>query len=680
MTTGRIGQRRIPVMNPRLTGLVIMMITALACVYFTACNDARERQPHGIETHQQMTRQTSLPNQKNPDKLKESPAHGVLSPPHFNTALTRLSDHRLELFPVITNISLKGGRYSHPYRIGKNRFAVAALRGVDFFEHDESHSPKIDPYLQIDTPGDAWSLEKVGSTLWVADGYAGVSVLNIDTGEPLVRWPEFDHARAFHRLHDGRIVICRHRNGADIVTVDSSGTKIQKRVHINAEERVFSATSHGDRLFIGTLGAGYRAYDLDGDAVEHRWTYPDCTRIVWCTFVDGIHYLLDQDTGLLILEDHPESTPRLLGSLALPDQTRQACFTSRNQMALANRNGLFLADVTFPERPRIIQHVPAKLEGRGVAALDNQLVFAESEYGVRILQVEQDRIQDSAIFEQNGLVTDVVSANTAAAFVTNTGRGVALLQVDAGEDVRLTSRWQNLHYPVAVDIQGSIAAVADYEGLLLLELDQNTIVRDLARIRTPGRAVNVLVDGNYVYVSDWFEGVHIVDIQHVSRPVIRSTIPTRGWAVDVAVKNTYAYICSVTEGLLIFDISDPSHPHIIGTDDSAQAPEAVAVTGETLYVADFNFGLIIFDLRDPGKPLPSACFSLNVCKNVEIQGDLLIVSNYIEGVKWFDISQPLKPVLVGELDTPGKSYGVTFLPFKNEILVADWHGLLRVKW
>lgn len=666
-------------MNRGLIRLV-MIIPALVCVCFSACNDTLEQQRRKSETSQRMAGLLAQSNKQNPNTLMESAEHGVLVPPHLNTDLARLSEHRIELFPVITNISLRGGRYSQPFQIGQNRFAVAALRGVDFFEYDASDGQNLAPYLQIDTPGDAWSLEKVGSSLWVADGYAGVSVLNIETGELLVRWSEFEHARAFHKLHDGRIVICRHRNGADIVTVDERGTVIKKREHVDAGERVFSATSHGDRLFIGTLGAGYRAYDLDGDAAEHLWTYPDCTRIVWCSFVDGIHYLLDQDAGLLVLEDHAESVPRLLASLALPDQTRQACFTSRNQMALANRNGLFLADVTSPERPRIIQHVPAKLEGRGIAVLDNQLVFAESEYGVRILQVEPDRIHDSAIFEQNGLVTDVASVNAAVAIVTNTGQGIALLQVDVGEDIRLTSRWQSTHYPVAADIQGSIAAVADYEGLQLLEINQNRIVRDLARIRTPGRAVNVLIDGNCVYVSDWFEGVHIVDIQNITQPVIRSTIPTRGWAVDVAVKNTYAYICSVTEGLLTVDISDPSNPHIIGTDDAAQAPEAVAIAENTLYVADFNFGLIIFDLHNPGKPSPAACFGLYVCKNLEIQNDLLIVSNYIEGVKWFDISQPLKPVLIGELDTPGKSYDVTFLPFKNEILVADWHGLLRVKW
>ncbi len=660
---------------------ILMVMVVLACLFFSACNDvpAIKNQPQEIVQENVSPINQSELIQKN---MPEAPfSHGLLSPPELSPALAEISDRRIANYPVITNRILKGGRYAFPLVLENNRFAVASLRGVDFFEYDGSEQRELLPSLQIDTLGDAWCLEKVGSSLWVADGYAGVSAWDMSTGKALAQWPDLEQARAFHALHDGRLVVCRHRQGLDILSVNSNGTKITQRIHVDAGERVNFVTSDVDRLFIGTIGSGYIAYDIDPDSSDYKWTYTDCDRIVWCAYREGFHYIIDQDKGLIILEDQADQIPRFLSNLLLHGQTRHACFVDDDKIVLANEKSIYLVDIARPGKPRIVQQVPAKLDIRGVAQFgEDHLIVTESEYGVRLMKLSSDQIKDVVIFEHNGLVTDVVPMDSTHFLVTNTGQGLSLLHAEIDHELTVVSRWRDTVYPVAADAQESVAAIADYEGVLFLDLSNERVIKKISKIRTPGRAVNVCMKGKYAFVADWFEGVQIVDIQNISEPVIRSNVSTKGWAIDVAVTSNYAYVCSVTEGLLTVDISDPSNPRTIGIDPSSQAPEAVALTEQALYVADFNFGLIVFDLKDPAKPKPSGCYRLDVCKNLEIQRNLLIVSNYIHGVKWFDISQPLRPVLTGELDTPGKSYGVAFLPYENQILVADWHELLRVEW
>ena len=660
---------------------ILKVMTVLAYLFFSACTDVPAIQEQTDVTIKQHAILINQPNLSHTDGAKTQVSHGLLIAPELSSSLKEITDRRIENIPVITNNALKGGRYSFPLVLEKNKFAVASLRGVDFFEYDGSEQLTLFPGLQIDTLGDAWSIEKVGSSIWVADGYAGVSVWDMDTGEILEKWTDLEHARSFHTLQDGRVVVCRHRQGVDILSVNINGTEINRRIHIDAGERVFFATSHDNRLFIGTKGAGYQGYDIHQGSADYRWTYTGCEKMVWCAFREGIHYILDQDKGLLILEDQGDKVPRFLSNLNLPGETRHACFVSGGQIALANQKGIYMVNIELPNKPWVIQQIPARLDVRGVGLLrDNYLIVTESEYGIRLLELSSDQSQEIAAFEQNGLVTDVIPLDSTHFLVTNTGQGVSLVEAEIDHELNIVSQWRDTDYPVAADVHGSIVAIADYEGVLFLEISNDRILRKISKVNTPGRAVSVCLKGDHAYVSDWFEGVQIVDIHDISKPVIQSNISTNGWAINVAVTSDYAYVCSVTEGLLTVDISDLSNPRTIEIDRSAQAPEAVALTDRALYIADFNFGLIVFDLEDPAKPQPLGHYRLGICKNLKIHNNLLIVSNYIYGVKWFDISQPLKPVLTGELDTPGKSYSVTFLPNNNQVLVADWHQLLRVEW
>ncbi len=605
--------------------------------------------------------------------------HGLLAAPHLDETLEFLSEKSITLHPEIISVSQKGGRYYHPVALDEHRFAVASLRGIDFFDIRTNENQRIAPFLQVNTPGDAWSLEIVDSAIWVADGYAGLTIMDISTGTQISRYPDLEHVRAFHTMHDGRVIICRHRQGADIAVAGNNGTTIESLTHIDAGERVFSATSDRNRVFLGTLGAGYQAFDIQDGAPTHIWTYLDTTRIVWCKYRDGYHYLLDQDAGLLILEDRGGKVPHRIGFLELPGQSRHACFIQENRLLIANQHGAYIVDVSNPASPAHTLKA-AKLDGRGVAAVGDYVVSSASEFGIRVMKFDNESVQTISMFEHNGLVADIVFLQDGRAVMAHTGKGIALLEAcDAVKHVELY-RWTDTVYPVSVAVRNNVLAVADYEGILLLEITGENTLQKRARMKTPGRAVKVVFSGDHLFVADWFEGVHILSVSDISNPRIVSNIPVNGWATDVAVKNNVAYICSVTEGLLVVDVEDVSRPRIIVRDDTTQAPESVTLTDSAMYVADFNFGLLIFDLDNPTKPKPTAAYRLDVAKSISVRDSLLILSNYIFGVKWFDITRPLKPVLIGEIDTPGKAYKAEFCGDTNRILLADWHNLTVIDW
>ena len=651
-----------------------VVIVALLCM--AGCDSGESSPPSPLPDQGYRSSSADQPVAATPAGVGETPAHGLLKPPQYNESLEQLDSRDIRIHPVIEEVAERGARYYIPCDIGGGRFAVAGLRGVDFFNVD---SVPLEPDLQIDTPGEAWNVHRVNGTLWVADGYAGVTVLDENDGRKRVGWPEFSLARSFHTLDDGRIVICRHSAGADIVTLSDPAT-LRETVHIDAGNRVFSATSNQNRLFLGTLHGGYIAMNVTpGKAVATIWTYSDCTRIVWCRYRDGLHFLLDQDLGLQILEDRGTDAPVRLTNLALPGHSRHACMPDSDHICIANSGAIYCIDIRDPSNPVISDHQPSCQEGWGISAVNGRLVVAEGEFGLRTMRLEKGELSEIRRYEHNGLVSDVVLIDPEHAVIAQTRKG--LLPIDVtGQDFKPGTRWKDGWHPVASSVHGSRIAVADYKGVILLQRGAGLELQETGRIDTPGRAVNVDQDGDYLYVADWFEGLQVVDASNPANPVTVGNVPVTGWVIDAMIRDGYAYLCTVNQGLMTVDIRDPSHPKTLNCDQSALAPEAVAYGKGCLYVADFNFGLIVYDLTDPAAPAPVSCYRMQVCKNVAVRDDLLLVSNYIHGLKWFDISEPKRPILAGEIDTPGKSYAAVFIPGRNEALVADWHDFLRVTW
>ncbi|MBN1295307.1 hypothetical protein JXA80_00915 [bacterium] len=644
------------------------------------------------------------PSQRPPSALPASPLqpapaiqfnkpglsfHGKLAAPVFDESLRQLDGRDNRLNPSSRTILLRGGRYFDPCFINDTTIAVANLRGVDFFtlSYRSPGDHVLERLRQVDTPGHAWSVLPVGSRVWVAEDYGGVRVVNVADGVIEAHVPDLDNARSFHHLPDGGIVVCRHSGGADVV-VTGDGCTIIRRIPLDTDGRVFSATSEGDRLYLGTLGGGYIAYARNATGGYSRdWTYTACDRILWCHVDGDIHYLMDRDVGLRILKSADGSRPVSIGLCERAGEWRHGCMKDNRTVLAAHAGGLLEIDVSDPSAPVIIHELPSPLESRGIAFRNGNAVITDSEYGLRWIRWTGTPPHPTTMAEHvdNGLVADVVVTATEA-FVAHTRQGLERYRMTA-DTLTHVETWTGGDYVSAVDVHPEplpsgavLVAVADYRGAVLLEAISGESLKELSRITTPGRAVNVCLHDNLLLISDWFQGLRIMDVSDPSKPVFLASVATSGWVIDAIVRKSHAYVCAVNQGLLTVDITDPRHPLVTGTDTTVQAPEGIAATETCLYLADFNFGLMMYDLADPAVPTPVSCYKLRVCKGVQVRDTTLMLCHYMYGVKWFDIADPFQPVLIGERDTPGKSYEVAFIPSASAALVADWHTLIGVSW
>jgi len=312
--------------------------------------------------------------------------------------------------------------------------------------------------------------------------------------------------------------------------------------------------------------------------------------------------------------------------------------------------------------------------------MEKRIFFSDGDSGIKEFSFDRSTFHNQATYHRQRLLTDVaVKQNYCIA--TNTHMGVLINRILDDQSLIPVTSITGLQYAVGIDISGSIAAVADYDGMSLIDISNPVIPAVLSHIQTPGRAAGIAVTDKYAFVADWFEGLHIIDITDRVNPVILSSTKLKGWAIDVSVNNGYAYVCCVNGGLYTVDIHNPESPAITDIETTIVAPEGITIMQDVMYIADFNSGLLVYQIKSPDKPEPLKNYPLNVCKGVQARGNILLVSNYIYGLKIFDISEPLTPVMIGELDTPGKAYESAFVPGKpDEIIIADWHGLVYAAW
>jgi hypothetical protein len=225
-------------------------------------------------------------------------------------------------------------------------------------------------------------------------------------------------------------------------------------------------------------------------------------------------------------------------------------------------------------------------------------------------------------------------------------------------------------YAWKVEIKGSYAYVAnDTDGLRIYDVSTPSNPTNVGHINdlykpdgTPAyngaNASDVVVQSNYVYLANGFDGLRIYDVANPAAPLhVGHKVFNNGgqWACSVAVSGAYAFLADYV-GLSAYDISDLSNPLFLGTtycNSNGGIALTVVVSGNYAYVADKGEGLQIFDVSNP-----AATWIVGHIKNgatngsvgaahVLVRGNYAYLANNTDGMRIYDISNPANPLNVG---------------------------------
>jgi hypothetical protein len=152
-------------------------------------------------------------------------------------------------------------------------------------------------------------------------------------------------------------------------------------------------------------------------------------------------------------------------------------------------------------------------------------------------------------------------------WVTLHDEGLGVYQRDPITNVisRVASYRGVLENAWEVRVVGDIAYVTDGSGggLVTLDVSDPMNITDLGRVRFPGVAHDLAVDGTTAYVAAENGGLVIVDVTDPTAPTVLSTVEVPGSAIAVDYDDGRVYLGAWNDAR-VYDVADPSNPRIIG--------------------------------------------------------------------------------------------------------------------
>jgi hypothetical protein len=228
-------------------------------------------------------------------------------------------------------------------------------------------------------------------------------------------------------------------------------------------------------------------------------------------------------------------------------------------------------------------------------------------------------------------------------------------------------------------------------GLDIIDVEDLTSPEHVLLVEIPvsGVALGIFVSGNYAYLAYDNGGLAVVDITNPRDAFHVANVDTPGSAMGVFADGEYVYVACGWDGsgagsLVIYDVTDPENPHLVG---GAFIPGGYAfgvyLKGNIAYVAysnwDYTGGLAVFDVIDPTDPDKIADIPTGNSFDVYVKGDYAYVANDHKGLAVVNIADPAYPI--EQIDTSGWAYKV-FADSASEdaiVYVADQYSLSIIK-
>jgi hypothetical protein len=210
----------------------------------------------------------------------------------------------------------------------------------------------------------------------------------------------------------------------------------------------------------------------------------------------------------------------------------------------------------------------------------------------------------------------------------------------------------------------------------------------LGSFNAGGFSRDIVINGNYGYVANGFNGLQILDLSDPRRISLVNTVTpsyvSGRSAYNLLLDNNYLYMTDRTGGLLTYDVTDPITPSLLSTNLPEQKANTLAKYNGTLFMGEVLGGMVAFDVQDPGQPNEIGRIKLpNEVSPKEAQGmafkdNYAFVANPWDGLAIVDISIPASMTLEGYYHKPVDAFpGVWDVVVNNDYayIIAQRYGI-----
>lgn len=246
-----------------------------------------------------------------------------------------------------------------------------------------------------------------------------------------------------------------------------------------------------------------------------------------------------------------------------------------------------------------------------------------------------------------------------------------VVELNHSANVNLIGHYDTPGWANDLVIIGNYAYLTDGTGgLQIVDISDSTLPEYVNKVTLPGNSYSITGTSQYLYIGDREDTLRILSLANPTNPFQIGKLALGDDVLGLFVDGNRVYVAARSQGLVIVDVQNPSNPVILGIFNTSGFAYDVVVANNLAYVADATKGVRIIDVSNPSNPHETGFYDTNgVTYSVAKYGNYLYAADGAPGIKIFDASSPDTLLLLGSLDTPSSAMGIQF--YNNYLFVAD---------
>jgi hypothetical protein len=324
--------------------------------------------------------------------------------------------------------------------------------------------------------------------------------------------------------------------------------------------------------------------------------------------------------GLVIFDVSDIEQPSIASRLYMPGDNRNIVVSDSYAFIFGYHDSLRIVDIEDPEDPWLVGDIAIDAEVDNIWVQDDYIFAAAGIMGMLIIDISDPSAPEIiAEYPAESDIESIVVVDTVA-FIA--GRFI---------------------YPSSEPFQ--IISIADvYNPWPIGYVDENM-----------GWNHDMIVDGDYAYLANTYEGLVIVDISSLSAPFILTQLEDITYPRVLGKVDDFLFMDFGFDTLQVFEVSEPAIPEQVGFYEIGKSAMDFEILDGFLFVAGDD--LPILDISEVGNirqvsghEIPGATIS------VFGVGDYLYTAEAGLGLHIHDITDPVYPEEVSRLELPGYWY------------------------
>lgn len=235
--------------------------------------------------------------------------------------------------------------------------------------------------------------ETVSVPVVVRDVSLGVKVFDISnpkSPEAIDQWPYFTGSLLAVANH--YLLVAGIRTG--LTVIDISDLERHPVVDSLSEIHIVAMVAEKETLYLLTRDHGLQIYVVGHDGkldlvsqVSRPFPMNQFDEQVGIQVRDGVVYIANGRSGLLIMDAQNPRHPRLLSSLDLPGYSRGVHLYQHQVYVISLRDGISIVDISVPGSPKLTGHLPIGRITRYLLFNDDLLYYFQDQKGMTAIPV-----------------------------------------------------------------------------------------------------------------------------------------------------------------------------------------------------------------------------------------------------------------------------------------------------